>query len=91
MRTRSLLIMLSVTKPRSSLRHPISPYVGSVLRGRVRMTVLRGQVVYDGMGFPGKGEGEGESERERMFGRTLRGRARGARTAASAGAAGRSA
>ena len=33
-------------------RHKISPYLGSVLHGRVRMTVLRGQIVYDGAGFP---------------------------------------
>jgi len=33
-------------------RHKVSPYVGAVLQGRVRMTVLRGQVVYDGAGFP---------------------------------------
>jgi allantoinase len=30
-------------------RHKISPYVGRELSGRVRLTVLRGQVVYDGV------------------------------------------
>jgi allantoinase len=33
-------------------RHKISPYLGQVLHGRVRMTVLRGQVVYDRGAFP---------------------------------------
>jgi allantoinase len=33
-------------------RHKISPYVGATLHGQVRMTVLRGQIVYDGGGFP---------------------------------------
>jgi allantoinase len=33
-------------------RHRISPYVGRVLHGRVRTTVLRGRIVYDGEGFP---------------------------------------
>ena len=29
-------------------RHPITPYAGMRLRGRVRMTLLRGEVVFDG-------------------------------------------
>jgi allantoinase len=33
-------------------RHQISPYLGAVLYGHVRMTVLRGQVAYDGARFP---------------------------------------
>ena len=28
-------------------RHPITPYAGMSLRGRVRTTILRGQVVFD--------------------------------------------
>jgi len=33
-------------------RHPISPYLGASLRGRVHQTVLRGVCVYDGKGHP---------------------------------------
>jgi allantoinase len=33
-------------------RHKVSPYVGAELHGRVRTTVLRGQIVYDGGDFP---------------------------------------
>jgi allantoinase len=33
-------------------RHKISPYVGTLMHGLVRMTVLRGQVVYDRGAFP---------------------------------------
>ena len=34
-------------------RHPISPYVGVPLRGRVQQTYLRGALVYDNGAFPG--------------------------------------
>jgi allantoinase len=33
-------------------RHKISPYLGETLHGRVRTTLLRGQIVYDGGAFP---------------------------------------
>jgi allantoinase len=33
-------------------RHKLSPYVGETLHGKVRTTILRGQVVYDGGAFP---------------------------------------
>jgi allantoinase len=33
-------------------RHPISPYVGASLRGRVHRTFVRGHEVYDGIGHP---------------------------------------
>jgi len=33
-------------------RHPISPYVGAALRGRVHRTFVRGHEVYDGDGHP---------------------------------------
>jgi allantoinase len=33
-------------------RHKISPYLGAAMFGRVKMTVLRGQIVYDGSGHP---------------------------------------
>jgi allantoinase len=36
-----------ITAERLAFRHKISPYVGTRLFGKVRMTVLRGQVVYD--------------------------------------------
>jgi allantoinase len=33
-------------------RHPISPYVGAALRGRIHRTLVRGHEVYDGQGHP---------------------------------------
>ena len=33
-------------------RHPLTPYEGMTLRGRVRRTFLRGVEVFDGAGFP---------------------------------------
>ncbi|MEW5917604.1 MAG: amidohydrolase family protein, partial [Gemmatimonadota bacterium] len=33
-------------------RHPITPYHGLTLAGRVRATYLRGELIYDGHGFP---------------------------------------
>jgi allantoinase len=33
-------------------RHPVSPYVGAALRGRVHRTFVRGHEVYDGQGHP---------------------------------------
>jgi allantoinase len=38
-------------------RHPITPYAGIRLKGRVIQTVLRGEVVYDDGRFPKPGEG----------------------------------
>ena len=35
-------------------RHPVSPYSGHTLRGAVRSTWVRGKMVYDGTGFPGR-------------------------------------
>lgn len=46
-------------------RHPISPYLGQVLYGRVRMTILRGQIVFDGA----------DDHEAQARGRTLLGRA----------------
>jgi allantoinase len=34
-------------------RHPVTPYAGLALRGKVRRTFLRGVCVYDGESFPG--------------------------------------
>jgi allantoinase len=33
-------------------RHKLTPYEGENLRGRVKRTYVRGQLVYDGAGFP---------------------------------------
>jgi allantoinase len=38
-------------------RHPVTPYAGRTLRGVVRRTYLRGEVVYDGGAFPGTPSG----------------------------------
>jgi allantoinase len=35
-------------------RHPVSPYLGEKLRGRVEATYLRGQLVFKGGEFPGE-------------------------------------
>jgi allantoinase len=42
----------AVTPGALFFRHPISPYVGESLTGRVKKTVVRGTVVYDGEGHP---------------------------------------
>jgi allantoinase len=38
-------------------RHPLSPYLGESLRGRVAMTFVRGELVYSGGRFPHKPAG----------------------------------
>lgn len=43
----------TVTADRLYHRHPVSPYLGETLRGRVKRTYLRGTVVYDEGTFPG--------------------------------------
>jgi allantoinase len=42
----------SVRPDRLFFRHPVSPYVGASLVGRVHMTMLRGTVVFDGARHP---------------------------------------
>ena len=42
----------TVTADALYYRHPISPYVGAALRGRVHRTFVRGHEVYDGDGHP---------------------------------------
>jgi allantoinase len=42
----------TVTADSLYYRHPISPYVGAALRGRVHRTFVRGHEVYDGHGHP---------------------------------------
>jgi allantoinase len=42
----------TVTADTLYYRHPISPYVGAALRGRVHRTFVRGHEVYDGHGHP---------------------------------------
>ena len=49
-------------------RHPVSPYLDRVLYGRVRMTILRGEIVFDGT----------DGDAAPPLGRVLRGRAAGA-------------
>ncbi len=38
-------------------RHPVSPYLGRTVRGRVKRTFLRGQCVFDSSEFPGPNTG----------------------------------
>lgn len=47
----------TVDPARLEHRHPITPYAGIRLKGRVIRTVLRGEVVYDDGRFPNRGEG----------------------------------
>ncbi len=42
----------TVTADALYYRHPISPYIGAALRGRVHRTFLRGHEIYDGHGHP---------------------------------------
>lgn len=44
----------SVSAEQLHYRHPVSPYLGERLRGRVKATYLRGQAVFSDGGFPGK-------------------------------------
>ncbi len=44
----------SVREHQLHYRHPVSPYVGEKLRGRVKSTYLRGQAVFSDGGFPGE-------------------------------------
>jgi allantoinase len=39
---------IEVRGDRLEHRHPITPYQGMSLRGQVRATILRGEIVYDG-------------------------------------------
>jgi allantoinase len=57
-------------------RHPISPYVGQVLTGRVHTTIVRGTVVYDGKGHPAGAIGRPLLHRSSAHA-AFRGRARG--------------
>lgn len=45
--------VFTVTKDRLHHRHTVSPYLGETLRGLVRRTYLRGQVVFEDGDFPG--------------------------------------
>jgi allantoinase len=38
-------------------RHPLTPYAGMALRGRVHQTILRGEVIFDEGRFPGAPSG----------------------------------
>jgi allantoinase len=43
-----------VTEDRLHYRHPVSPYLGEKLRGEVKATYLRGNLVFSGGQFPGQ-------------------------------------
>jgi len=43
-----------VTEDRLHYRHPVSPYLGEKLRGEVKATYLRGNLVFSGGEFPGE-------------------------------------
>jgi allantoinase len=47
-----------VTTNRLYYRHPISPYLGEKLRGRVRATYLRGQLIFEDGHFPAEPSGQ---------------------------------
>src|SRR5262252_4244592 len=57
-----------VVPERLFIRHKVSPYVGKTLRGRVRQTFLRGQIVYDGEGHPQGPIGQALFHRDRAAG-----------------------
>jgi allantoinase len=57
-----------VVPERLFIRHKVSPYVGKTLRGRVRQTFLRGQIVYDGGGHPRGPIGQALFHRDRAGG-----------------------
>ena len=57
-----------VAPERLYIRHKVSPYVGKTLRGRVRQTFLRGQIVYDGDGHPQGPIGQALFHRDRAAG-----------------------
>ena len=44
----------SVSAEQLHCRHPVSPYLGETLRGRVKATYVRGQVVFADSVFPGE-------------------------------------
>ena len=48
---------VTVQAERLFFRHPVSPYLGRELLGRVQHTLLRGKCVYDGERHPGGPEG----------------------------------
>ena len=43
----------TVTPERLHFRHALSPYLGEILTGAVKQTILRGQIVFDNGHFPG--------------------------------------
>jgi allantoinase len=47
----------TVTPGSLHFRHPVSPYLGERLSGRVQQTILRGQLVFDHGTFPGQSIG----------------------------------
>ena len=49
--------MEAVTRERIHFRHKVTPYLGRVLHGVVRETILRGETIYDGRAFPTSARG----------------------------------
>ena len=47
----------TITEQDLHFRHPVSPYVGRTVHGRVKRTYLRGQCVFDAGSFPGQNMG----------------------------------
>jgi allantoinase len=45
---------ITVTEDKLHYRHPVSPYMGETLRGRVKATYLRGNPVFADGEFPGQ-------------------------------------
>ena len=58
-----------VTQERLHYRHPVSPYLGESLRGVVKATYLRGQLVFDEGKFPGTCGQNGRSRKWRRASR----------------------
>lgn len=49
--------IVTVTEDMLQFRHKLSPYLGQLLKGRVKATVLRGRVVYSDGSFAPKSSG----------------------------------
>ena len=47
-------------------RHPVSPYLGEQLRGRVQATFVRGVAVFKDRSFPGPAIGREQPPREKL-------------------------
>jgi allantoinase len=61
----------AVSADRLYYRHPVSPYLGEHLRGKVKATYLRGKLVFDNGAFEGAPSGR-EDTLQRKEASTLR-------------------